>query len=69
MKDSDNRIYRQTVLLDMLLLLQITLGAFTIWSLKEPLITSIHVVNGAAILGLSMLMVLRILPVRLQGNN
>ena len=69
MKDSDNRIYRQTVLLDMLLLLQITLGAFTIWSLKEPLITSIHVVNGAAILGLSMLMVLRILPVRLQGKN
>jgi len=56
-------------LLDMLLLLQITLGAFTIWSLKEPLITSIHVVNGAAILGLSMLMVLRILPVRLQGKN
>ena len=69
LKDSNNRIYRQTVLLDMLLLLQITLGAFTIWSLKEPLITSIHVVNGAAILGLSMLMVLRILPVRLQGNN
>ena len=69
LKDSDNRIYRQTVLLDMLLLLQITLGAFTIWSLKEPLITSIHVVNGATILGLSMLMVLRILPVRLQGKN
>ena len=68
-KDSNNRIYRQTVLLDMLLLLQITLGAFTIWSLKEPLITSIHVVNGATILGLSMLMVLRILPVRLQGKN
>jgi cytochrome c oxidase assembly protein subunit 15 len=69
LKDSDNRIYRQTVLLDMLLLLQITLGAFAIWSLKEPLITSIHVVNGATILGLSMLMVLRILPVRLQGKN
>ena len=69
LKDSDNRIYQQTVLLDMLLLLQITLGAFTIWSLKEPLITSIHVVNGATILGLSMLMVLRILPVRLQGKN
>ena len=68
-KDSNNRIYRQSVLLDMLLLLQITLGAFTIWSLKEPLITSIHVVNGATILGLSMLMVLRILPVRLQGKN
>ena len=69
LKDSDNRIYRQTVLLDMLLFLQITLGAFTIWSLKEPLITSIHVANGATILGLSMLMVLRILPVRLQGKN
>jgi cytochrome c oxidase assembly protein subunit 15 len=69
LKDSNNRIYRQTVLLDMLLLLQLTLGAFTIWSLKEPLITSIHVVNGATILGLSMLMVLRILPVRLQGKN
>jgi cytochrome c oxidase assembly protein subunit 15 len=69
MKDSNNRIYGQTVLLDILLLLQITLGAFTIWSLKEPLITSIHVVNGATILGLSMLMVLRILPVRLQGKN
>ena len=41
------------------ILFQILLGAFTIWSGKDPLITSFHVVNGAFLLGLSFLMVLR----------
>lgn len=41
------------------ILFQIMLGAFTIWSGKDPLITSFHVVNGAFLLGLSFLMVLR----------
>jgi heme a synthase len=32
---------------------QITLGAMTVWSLKQPVITSLHVVTGATMLGLS----------------
>jgi cytochrome c oxidase assembly protein subunit 15 len=38
---------------------QITLGAYTIWSRKQPLLTSLHVVTGAAILGLCVLGALR----------
>jgi cytochrome c oxidase assembly protein subunit 15 len=47
--------------LSMLLLvsLQITLGAFVIWSGKNPLINTAHVVNGALVLGTSLLLTLR----------
>lgn len=41
---------------------QILLGAFTIWTARSPIITSIHVVTGAAILGITMLLVLRAWP-------
>lgn len=40
-------------------LTQITLGAFTIWTAKSPLITSFHVVTGAALLGLSVVYAVR----------
>lgn len=42
--------------------LQIALGAFTIWTIKHPYVTSIHVVTGAGILGLSGMMALRAWP-------
>ena len=38
------------------------LGAVTVWSQKQPWITSAHVVTGALLLGLSFLMTLRISP-------
>lgn len=35
------------------LLLQMTFGAYTIWSGKQPIITSVHVVTGALLLALT----------------
>ncbi len=46
--------------------LQITLGAFTIWTIKHPYVTSVHVVTGAGILGLSAMLALRAWPLALQ---
>jgi heme a synthase len=53
------------LLLDALILAQVALGVATIWTVKEPLVTSVHVVVGAAILGMSALVMLRAMPVRL----
>jgi cytochrome c oxidase assembly protein subunit 15 len=39
--------------------MQITLGAFVIWSGKNALINTAHVVNGALVLGTSLLLTLR----------
>lgn len=55
---------RSILLLNALLVIQLTLAAFTIWAHKEPWITSAHVVTGAAMLGLSLLIVIRAMPVR-----
>lgn len=48
--------------------LQITLGAFTIWTIKHPYVTSVHVVTGAGILGLSTLLALRAWPLSPQAT-
>ncbi len=37
-----------------LVMIQVMLGGYVVWSGKQPLITSIHVVTGAATLGLSL---------------
>lgn len=42
-----------------LLILQITLGAFTIWTFKAVLPTTLHVAIGAAILATSLILTLR----------
>jgi len=42
-----------------LLFVQLTLGAFTIWTEKRPLIATAHVATGALILGSSFLLTLR----------
>ncbi|MEA3188844.1 MAG: heme a synthase [Chthoniobacter sp.] len=42
-----------------LLTLQIALGAHVIWLAKAPVVTTLHVMNGAAILGTSLLLALR----------
>jgi cytochrome c oxidase assembly protein subunit 15 len=46
--------------------LQIALGAFTIWTIKHPYVTSVHVVTGAGILGLSAMLALRAWPLAAQ---
>jgi len=48
----------------LLLSIQIALGAATVLSAKQPLVTSLHVVVGAALLGLSWLCALQALPLQ-----
>ena len=48
--------------LDIFLFLQLTLGALTVLSQKSPVITSVHVVMGAAALGVCVLLSLRMAP-------
>jgi cytochrome c oxidase assembly protein subunit 15 len=50
---------RPALLMLVLLCIQLTLGAFTIWTEKSPLITTTHVAAGALILGTSFLLTLR----------
>lgn len=45
--------------LAVLVVFQIFLGAHVIWLAKAPLVTTLHVLNGAAILGTSLLIALR----------
>ena len=50
---------RPATCLFLLVLVQVTLGAFVIWSGKNPLINTAHVVNGALTLGTSLMLTLR----------
>lgn len=43
-----------------LVLIQVMLGALVVWEKKSPVITSIHVMNGAAVLAFTWLMTLRV---------
>ena len=52
-------LVRPALLLLGLVFVQATLGAFVIWSGKNPLINTAHVVNGAAVLGTSVVLTLR----------
>ena len=58
--------------LNMLLIfiaIQVSLGAFTIWTARSPIVTSIHVVTGAAVLGVTMLLVLRAWPLGANSDE
>jgi cytochrome c oxidase assembly protein subunit 15 len=50
---------RPAVLLLGLVCVQVTLGAFVVWSGKNPVINTAHVVNGAAVLATSLVLTLR----------
>jgi len=50
---------RPALLLITLVFMQVTLGAFVIWSGKNPVINTAHVVNGAAVLATSLVLTLR----------
>ena len=49
-------------LLAFLITIQFTLGAFAIWTHRAPLLTSAHVVGGAALLGGTALLLFQVLP-------
>ncbi len=55
----ESSLLRPGLLLIGLLILQITLGAFTIWTLKAVFPTTLHVTVGAAILATSLILTLR----------
>ena len=56
------------VLMVALLLLQLTLGAFTIWSGRAVLPTTAHVAVGAAVLGASLAVTIRVYELRVQSR-
>jgi len=63
-----NRTIRATLIwLDLFVILQIYLGITTVLTQKAPHITSLHVVTGALILGLSVLLFLRVSPLLLKN--
>ncbi len=45
---------------------QIALGILTIWTMKEVVLTTFHVANGALVLGLTMFLILRSAPLGWQ---
>ena len=46
--------------LEIIIGVQMLLGAITIWTAKSPFITSFHVMNGAAVLGVCFVLFLRL---------
>ena len=52
-------LMRPTTLLGVLVTAQITLGAFTIWTAKAPLVNTAHVGTGALVLVTSLVLALR----------
>ena len=64
LKIISKRIRQLTAFLITLFIIQISLGAITIWTLKNPLITSMHVLNGAMLLGVGTLIILHVLPLK-----
>lgn len=55
-----NRLFRPILLIANLLIVQLILGALTIWSAKAVMFTTFHVLNGALILGLLVFLTLRV---------
>jgi cytochrome c oxidase assembly protein subunit 15 len=59
-RHNELRLLQLAMLLILLLILQVTLGAMTIWSQKDVLPTTAHVANGALILAMSWFLTLRV---------
>ena len=53
------RLVRPALLLVTLLVAQIAMGMFVIWDLRPPLLTTFHVVNGAALLATTVFIAVR----------
>lgn len=58
-RQSEALLVRPAVLLLLLLGAQVTLGVLVIWNLRPPLLTTLHVVNGAALLATVILIAVR----------
>ena len=55
----DPLIIRPSILLCVLILGQFLIGMFVIWHVRPPLLTTLHVVNGAAVLATTVLLTRR----------
>jgi heme a synthase len=56
---TERDLVRPAMLLLVLVAAQIMLGAFVVWSALQPIINTVHVVNGALVLGTSVVLTLR----------
>src|SRR5262249_8855597 len=59
-------LVRLATLLVLFVGVQITLGAFVVWSGLQPIVNTAHVVNGALVLGTSIVLTLRSFRVRFE---
>jgi cytochrome c oxidase assembly protein subunit 15 len=59
-------LVRPATLLVLFVGVQITLGAFVVWSKLQPIVNTAHVVNGALVLGTSIVLTLRSFRVRFE---
>jgi len=59
-------ILKTILFLLILLVLQVNLGIATVVSMKQSVLTSLHVVTGASILGVSTLLFLRVSPLTIR---
>lgn len=57
------QLWRSALIIGAVCVLQVGLGITSIWTLKNPYVTSFHVMTGAALLGAVALLVLRAWPV------
>ncbi len=62
-------LMRPALLLLLFLSTQVTLGAFVVWSHMDPVINTVHVVNGALVLGTSLVLTLRSCQVSMLGSR
>ena len=66
LKYNDKRILQSVFILDALVVIQIALGIITVLSRKAVYITTLHVLTGTAVLGMSILLTLRAYPLTLK---
>lgn len=62
-------VRKSIFLLDAIVILQFSLGVLTVWSGRTPYVASLHVVTGAALLGLCVLAALRAMPLHWSGGR
>jgi cytochrome c oxidase assembly protein subunit 15 len=62
-------LIRPVTLLVLLVLCQVTLGAFVVWSGLQPVINTAHVVNGALVLATSLVVTLRSFRLRFDTGS
>ena len=65
-KDGKTEYHSSGFGIAVILLVQIALGAASVWSFRHPIMTSLHVVNGAGLLALTVLSILRVRIVNLS---